>query len=72
MYERDKVRHPGKTRRDRESGAWAKRLSNRAERNAWCNSSKRGAFPMHTCNGKRTQSIRRSGKGKRIQKPGSK
>lgn len=41
----------GKTRKDRASGAAARRLTNLEERAAW--SREGGTFPGHTCNGHR-------------------
>ena len=45
--------HVGKTRRDRASGALARRLDNRIERAAWQNESKSTIrdFPYNVCNG---------------------
>jgi hypothetical protein len=47
----------GKTKRDRESGATARTISNRLERAAWRNdpNSTNATFPRHTCNGKRNR-----------------
>ncbi len=57
-----RVRH-GKTKRDRESGATARRFTNRAERLAW-QSSKNPTladFPFHVCNGKKNRSLKTVG-----------
>lgn len=43
----------GKTKKDRESGAWSSRFSNRAARTAWQKTG--GVFPSGTCNGKKNR-----------------
>lgn len=41
----------GKTQRDHASGAWARRMENQDARGEWSRNG--GAFPGHTCNGRR-------------------
>ena len=49
-------RHPGKTKRDRKSGATMKRAENRNIRAAWHNRSNLNEpFPSYVCNGKRNR-----------------
>ena len=45
--------HVGKTRRDKASGAWARRENNRQERASWQNDNKSTTkdFPFAVCNG---------------------
>lgn len=49
----------GKTRKDHESGAHARRIANRQARAAWNNSrdsaGKMDPFPVSACNGKRNR-----------------
>lgn len=53
--------HPGKTVRDHESGAWARREANKQARSAWCSTTHRGKvhepFPVEVCNGRRTRAL---------------
>ena len=53
-----RVRH-GKTQKDRASGATARRISNRQERQSWADSRNPtvATFPYHTCNGKKNRSL---------------
>lgn len=55
--ENRKVFRPGKTERDRRSGAHDRSVSNKQERASWQNDTKRDmkSFPWHTCNGKRNR-----------------
>ena len=67
VRDKDFVRKPGKTKRDRASGAHERNASNKSERADWCNDSKASAgnFPLHTCNGKRTRALRKRRVSKR-------
>ena len=51
------IRHPGKTRRDHQSGAHARCVINKQIRADWQNDTRRPAFSTiaHTCNGKRNR-----------------
>ena len=67
-----RVRH-GKTKQDRDSGATARRIKNRQERQAWADSRNPtlADFPYHTCNGKKNRSLKTVGRtedGTQIQK----
>lgn len=57
------VRKPGKTALDKENGAAASIISNRAERVQWekqANSVRNNRdFPLHICNGKRSRSLKK-------------
>lgn len=46
---------PGKTQRDKASGAHARCIANKAARAAWQQSSNKEKFPWNTCNGKRNK-----------------
>ena len=56
----------GKTKRDHNSGAWARTKSNREERADWRQQSEKNRnqsnFPWNTCNGKRNRSRDNHGK----------
>lgn len=67
QYEENKVRHPGKTARDRASGALDRNKNNKLARDEWAKDPKKNPFPLHTCNGKATKSIRRFKKSARRQ-----
>lgn len=54
------IMREGKTKRDHESGAWARRYENQQTRATWSNSKDASGyhkekFPKHTCNGKRNR-----------------
>lgn len=54
MYELNRIRRPGKTAKDRASGASARNESNKRARAAYQQDAAKGAaFPKTTCNGKR-------------------
>lgn len=56
--ERDnlKMNRPGKTKRDKESGAKTRNIQNKLERVAWQkNTSANNKFPYWTCNGKKNK-----------------
>jgi hypothetical protein len=57
-YEEDKTRHPGKTAKDRATGAMDRNRNNKLERDEWAKDPKKKPFPLHTCNGKQSRSIR--------------
>lgn len=59
VRDKDFVRAPGKTKRDRASGAHERNASNKSQRADWCNDSHASvsSFPWHTCNGKRTRAL---------------
>jgi|WetSurSiteA1Bulk_404760.scaffolds.fasta_scaffold12997_7 hypothetical protein len=48
---------PGKTAKDKRTGAWDNRFSNREARISWQKdkSSTNKTFPFHTCNGKKNR-----------------
>lgn len=50
LYAARRVR-TGKTKRDKASGAWARRRDNMQERAAWSNDRTKSQFPTHTCKG---------------------
>jgi hypothetical protein len=55
------TRKPGKTERDRKNGAFQRNAENKAARAAWqADSNKKAVFPLYTCNGKKSQSIRKA------------
>jgi hypothetical protein len=65
---RDKnfIRKPGKTRKDKAAGAFAQNAANKAERAEWVRTTASIAnwkgnpkFPTHTCNGRKTQALKR-------------
>lgn len=64
MQQQERVRNPGKTKRNRDNGAATRNAANKAERAAYDRdgSAKASSFPWHTCNGKRTQALRRASK----------
>jgi len=52
------IARPGKTRRDKESGAWARRVQNQQLRADWQHEGKGRSlnnFPYHVCNGKKNK-----------------
>jgi hypothetical protein len=55
---RDNYERVGKTKRDKASGAWARRFTNRALRVEWQHNG--GQFPLNVCNGKRSRALKRS------------
>ena len=63
-----KVFRVGKTRRERSSGAAAKRLENRDLRVGWQHDDKSTilSFPFHTCNGKKNRNEWTGKGGKRV------
>lgn len=64
MQKQERVRNPGKTKKDRANGAAAQNAANKAERAAYDRdgNAKASGFPWHTCNGKRTQALRKASK----------
>lgn len=46
----------GKTAKDHESGAWAKRFENQALREAWMKGDEK-RFPFRSCNGHRNRQV---------------
>lgn len=55
-YVANQVRHPGKTTKDRESGAQQRNHDNKRARAAYQNDTSRDAlFPKTTCNGKKNR-----------------
>ena len=56
----DKVRNPGKTKKDKLNGCMERSLHNKNARAEWQqDSSARGShFPLDTCNGKRSQKLK--------------
>ena len=60
----NKIDRVGKTKKDKESGAWENRFSNRADRVAWEKDSKatNATFPTHACNGKKNRKNKKSKK----------
>lgn len=57
-YELNKTRRPGKTERDRESGALQRNISNKRARADWqasSNSRTPTPFPTTSCNGKKNR-----------------
>jgi hypothetical protein len=59
MNKQERVRNPGKTKKDREAGAAAQNAANKAARAHYDSdsSSKLKDFPWHTCNGKKTRAM---------------
>lgn len=47
----------GKTEKDRKSGSWGQRFSNREQRNSWLKNG--GPFPSGSCNGKKNRPKKR-------------
>lgn len=56
-----KVLRKGKTAKDKRTGAWGNRFVNQLARAEWQKDNRRSSqnFPLHTCNGKISQSLRR-------------
>ena len=57
--------HQGKTKRDKASGAWARRYANQQARADWQNDSKRrekglADFPWFACNGQKNRPLKRA------------
>lgn len=63
MSEEKKVRNPGKTKRDRENGVKQANQANKDARALWSKGVTK-AFPFDTCNGKKSQALRKK-KGKK-------
>ena len=63
-YEQKRIRK-GKTRRDRESGATHRCISNKSERDGWHNKAT-NVFPSHTCKGLGNSSKRYKSKAGKI------
>jgi hypothetical protein len=58
--EKNEVARPGKTQRDRENGAKQRNAANKMARVDWQKTAKSAkAFPLDSCNGKRSRSIKR-------------
>ena len=72
------ILHPGKTARDHESGAHARRWENQTKRKAWdVETTAKGPkgkryFPVEVCNGRDTRSLRNVHKCGRPAIPGQK
>lgn len=62
-YESNRKSHVGKTKRDKASGAWARRLTNQSARASWQNDHKRDQglkdFPWFACNGQKNRPIKK-------------
>lgn len=74
---RSKIRQDGKTERDHNSGAWARRLENAEARKAWNREgankgAKRSSFPVEVCNGRESRALKRRHKCNQKAVPGQK